>query len=84
MYIPRDDINNADVSLTQHQELLERSRQYPDPVTPLKTQVVRAYKLSLAYVGRKMVDWGYQMHEKSGFAKEIPLFTPPYAVEKGR
>ena len=83
MFIPRDDINNADVSLSQHQELLQRSQRYPDPVTPLKTQVVRAYKLSLAFVGRKMVAWGYQMYKKSGVAAEYPLFTPTYAVEKG-
>ena len=84
MYIPRDDIHNADVSLTQHQEYLERSQQYPGPATPLKTQVIRAYKYALAYLGRKMVSWGYLIHEKSGVAAELPLFTPPYAVEKGR
>ena len=69
MYSLRDDTN---IDVTRHQNLLHRS-QYGDPTTPLKTRVTRIYKLSLAYAGRKMVAWGYQMHKKSGVAKEIPL-----------
>ena len=84
MFIPRDDINNPDIALNQHREYLERSRQYPDPVTPLKTKVTRVYKLSLAHVGRKLVAWGYQMHKKSGITSDIPLLTPPYALGEGR
>ena len=78
MYIPRDDV---DVALAQHQELLERSRQYHDRVPPLRTQVTRFYKLLLAHAGRKLVAIGYQIHKKSGFAAEIPLLSLPYAIE---
>ena len=83
MYIPRDDLSNADVALTQHQELLDRSQKYPNQATPLRTQVVRVYKRSLAYMGRKMVDWGYRIHQKSGAGAEIPLLTPTYTLKKG-
>jgi hypothetical protein len=78
MYSLRDDTN---IDVTRHQDLLYRSQHYPDQATPLKTRISRFYRLILAHAGRKMVAWGYQIHEKSGVAGEIPLLTPPYAIE---
>ena len=77
MFIPRDDV---DMALNQHQELLERSLQYPDQVTPLRTKVNQTQKIILAYAGQKMVAWGYQICRKSGTALEIPLRPPTYAL----
>jgi len=78
MYSLRDDTN---IDVTRHQDLLHRSQHYADSVTPLKTRVSRVYSLFLAYTGRKMVAWGYQMYKKSGVVAETPLLTPPYAMD---
>lgn len=79
MYSLRDDTN---INVTRHQDLLHQSPEYSERTTPLKTRVNRVYKLFLAHAGRKLISWGYKVHEKSGFSTEIPAFTPPYAIEK--
>jgi hypothetical protein len=74
MYSLRDDTN---IDTTRHQDLLLQSQRYAEQVTPLKTRVTRLYKLFLAHAGKRMVTWGYLIHEKSGITTEIPLLAPP-------
>lgn len=78
MFTPTDDTNT---DIARHQELLDQSQHYPEMVTSLKKRISIVYKLFLAYAGKKMVVWGYQIHKKSGAAAEFSLRTPPYAME---